>query len=387
MKPHDPPAARPANAQPGTPASGLPGGDLPPGDLPCGASPRDEPASALHLPCTPLAGPDPRRHDDVDAAESAAGTTPAGWRRYRVDHETVYDYAPAVEVAHHLAHVQPLHDASQLLQAHRCAITPVPAHRHARVDAFGNVRLAFSLDEPHERLRVAASSIVQVCERPAPDAWQAELGWEAVRDRLAYRAGEPQDAAGVFRFPSPYVPLHAELADYARASFSTGRPLQEAATELMRRIHADFSYVSASTDVSTPVLQAFEQRRGVCQDFAHVMLGCLRALGLAARYVSGYLLTHRPDAAEAHPAWVGADASHAWVAVYLPAGEGAGEGVWLELDPTNDCAAGIEHIRVALGRDYGDVTPLRGVIRGGATHTLSVRVTTRLLHDLPALVP
>jgi len=350
------------------------------------------PGGAPSAPNTP-GGPTTERHDDVDAAAAAAVALPAGWRCYRVDHETVYDYAPPVEVAHHVGHLQPLQDASQLLQAHRCDIAPAPAHRRALVDAFGNLRLAFSLDEPHERLRVAASSVVQVRERPAPTPVQAALSWEAVRDRLAYRAGEPQDAAAVYRFPSPYVPLHAELADYARPSFSPGRPLQEAATELMRRIHADFSYASASTDVSTPVLQAFEQRRGVCQDFAHVMLGCLRALGLAARYVSGYLLTERPGSpAHAHPAWVGADASHAWVAVYLPAdaqqrtGPGA-DGLWLELDPTNDCSAGIEHIRVAQGRDYGDVTPLRGVIRGGSSHTLLVRVTTRLLHDLPADAP
>lgn len=353
-----------------------------PAALPSAPTPAPAPAAGRPAPLPP----GPQRHDDVEQAQARPVAVPAGWRRYRVDHETVYDYAPPVEVAHHVAHLQPLQDASQVLEAHRCDIGPAPAHRRALVDAFGNLRLAFSLDQPHERLRVAAASIVQVAGRPAPAAGQAALGWEAVRERLAYRAGEPQDAASVFRFPSPYVPLHAELADYARASFSPGRPLQEAATELMRRIHADFTYASASTDVSTPVLQAFEQRRGVCQDFAHVMLGCLRALGLAARYVSGYLLTHRPDAADGHPAWVGADASHAWVAVYLPPLPGE-PGCWLELDPTNDCVAGIEHIRVALGRDYGDVTPLRGVIRGGASHTLTVRVTTRLLQELPAGAP
>ena len=305
-----------------------------------------------------------------------------------MDHETVYDYATPVEVAHHIAHLQPLQDASQILEAHRCVIEPGPAHRQPRQDAFGNLRLAFALDEPHERLRVAASSLVQVRERPQPSPPQSALAWETVRDRLAYRAGEPQDAAAVFRFPSPYVPLHAPLAAYARESFAPHRPLAEAAVELMRRIHADFTYTPASTDVSTPVLQAFEQRRGVCQDFAHVMLGCLRALGLAARYVSGYLLTRPPQGEGGQPAWVGADASHAWVAVYLPAVDDAGDGArqagtWLELDPTNDCIAALEHIRVAQGRDFGDVTPLRGVIRGGASHTLSVRVSTRLLHELP----
>jgi transglutaminase-like putative cysteine protease len=345
------------------------------------------PAAAHPAQAEPAA---PERQDDVDAAAAAAAADapPPGWRTYRVDHETVYDYAPPVEVAHHLAHLQPVQDGGQRLLAHRCDIAPAPAHRRAAVDAFGNLRLAFSLDQPHARLRVAASSVVQVRERPAPTPPQSALPWEAARDRLAYRAGEPQDAAAVFRFPSPYVPLHAELADYARLSFTPGRPLAEAATELMRRIHADFTYAAASTDVSTPVLQAFEQKRGVCQDFAHVLLGCLRAMGLAARYVSGYLLTHRPDedglpGDAASPAWIGADASHAWVAVHLPAVDPQHGAAWLELDPTNDCIAGIEHIRVALGRDYGDVTPLRGVIRGGASHTLSVRVTTRLLHELP----
>ena len=184
--------------------------------------------------------------------------------------------------------------------------------------------------------------------------------------------------ASEFAFTSPFVPLHEELRDYAMESLHDERPLAEAAIELMQRIHADFTYAPASTDISTPILDVFERRKGVCQDFAHLMLGCLRASGLAARYVSGYLLT-RPPAGQ--PAMVGADASHAWLSVWCP---GLGQPLaddWLDLDPTNDCVPGIQHVRVAHGRDFGDVTPLRGVIRGGGRHTLLVRVTTRLLTD------
>ena len=168
--------------------------------------------------------------------------------------------------------------------------------------------------------------------------------------------------------------LHA-LRDYAVASFGPGQPVAQGALELMRRIHADFEFKTTSTDVDTPLIEAFEQRSGVCQDFAHLMIAALRMLGLAARYVSGYLLTIPPPGQEA---LLGADASHAWVQLYCPDTPGL-PGGWLELDPTNDLVPDTSHVRLALGRDYGDVTPLRGVIRGGGRHTLDVRVNTRRL--------
>ena len=200
--------------------------------------------------------------------------------------------------------------------------------------------------------------------------------WEQVRERLRYVAGTPFEPATEFVAPSPYVPLLTALASYAAPSFAPAQPLASAAIELMHRVHRDFGYETAGTEVHTPLMQTFERRAGVCQDFSHVMIGALRALGLAARYVSGYLLTMPPDGSGGAPL-VGADASHAWVALWCPDTPGLASS-WLELDPTNDCMPGTSHVRLAVGRDYGDVTPLRGVIRGGGSHTLQVRVSTAL---------
>ncbi|MHA7237390.1 transglutaminase-like domain-containing protein, partial [Burkholderia pseudomallei] len=199
--------------------------------------------------------------------------------------------------------------------------------------------------------------------------------WEAVRERLTFRAGRPFDPASEFVFASPHVACHSDLAAYAAASFTPGRPLVQAAWELMRRIHADFAYAPNSTDVGTTALDALALRQGVCQDFAHVMIGALRSLGLAARYVSGYLLTQPPPG---QPRLIGADASHAWVEVYDPAWPE--DGGWLPLDPTNDRAPGDDYVMLSIGRDYADVTPLRGVIRGGgADQVLTVGVTVEPL--------
>jgi transglutaminase-like putative cysteine protease len=196
------------------------------------------------------------------------------------------------------------------------------------------------------------------------------MSWEQVRERLRYHRGAAWDPAAEFVFASPHVPRHEDFLAYARPSFTPGRPLLEAARELMERIHADFIYEPEATDVSTPALEALEMRRGVCQDFAHVMLACLRSLGLPARYISGYLLTEPPPG---RARLVGSDASHAWVSIYLPGEEGPGE--WTGLDPTNRRAPGEDYVVLATGRDYSDVSPIRGVIRGGARHELHVAVT------------
>lgn len=291
-----------------------------------------------------------------------------------VEHETRYDYASPVEQAHHLAHLRPFDDGAQKVELFDCLIKPTPAHQTTERDVFGNHRTSFSITSPHEQLRVVVRS--RICQLPRPVEDGPGVPWEAVRKHLSYRVGEPFEPASEFAFASPYVPLHAELRDYALESFKPGRGLAEASVELMQRIHRDFEYEPAATEVSTPTLDAFVQRQGVCQDFAHVMIGCLRSIGLAARYVSGYLLTHP---APGQPRLIGADASHAWVSVYCPSVDPDFKhvaGPWLELDPTNDCLAQTDHVRLAIGRDYGDVTPLRGVIRGGGRHTILVRVTT-----------
>ena len=290
-------------------------------------------------------------------------------------HETRYAYAAPVALAHHLAHLRPLADAAQRVLGFDLQITPVPGHRQDSVDSFGNAQCHFSLLAPHGALVVRAASRVVLAPRfGALDAARAPA-WDAVAARLPYVARTPFEPALEFALPSPYVPRLEALRDYARRSFPPGRPLAEAAIDLMRRIHADFRYESASTDVDTPLATAFAQRRGVCQDFAHLMAGALRMLGLPARYVSGYLLTEPP---EGGPAMVGADASHAWVQAWCPGTPGVPADGWLDLDPTNDVVPGSGHVRVAVGRDFGDVTPLRGVIRGGGRHTLAVAVTTRV---------
>ena len=203
------------------------------------------------------------------------------------------------------------------------------------------------------------------------------LSWDAVRDSFVYHVGAEWHPAAEFIYPSTYVHPSDPFADYARPSFPPGRPLIDAARELMQRVHQDFTYASRSTEINTPAAEALAQRRGVCQDFSHVMLACLRSLGLPARYVSGYLLTQPPPG---QPRLVGSDASHAWVAVFLPdvAAQHGGHG-WYDLDPTNDRhgwgAPGEDFVRLAVGRDYADISPMRGVIHGGAGHELDVGVT------------
>ncbi|MGL6112978.1 MAG: transglutaminase family protein [Rubrivivax sp.] len=290
-----------------------------------------------------------------------------------VVHETRYRYAAPVTQAQHLAYLQPLQDARQQLLAHELAVEPAALQRTQEIDAYGNQRVFFSLTQPHRELRVRARSRVALSPHETPLRAEDSPAWESVRRHLRYEAGARYDPAVEFAQPSPYVPRLAPLRDYGAASFPAGRPVALAAIDLMQRIHADFEFQTASTEVDTPLIQAFEQRSGVCQDFAHLMIAALRMLGLAARYVSGYLLTSPPPG---HEALLGADASHAWVQVFCPATPGAPSG-WLDLDPTNNLVPGTSHVHLALGRDYGDVTPLRGVIRGGGRHSLSVSVNTR----------
>jgi transglutaminase-like putative cysteine protease len=294
----------------------------------------------------------------------------------QVTHETRYAYTPAVETAQHMAHLKPRDTATQKLYSHALHINPDPEQRNEAQDVYGNTRTFFSLQAVHEELVVRAQSLVSTREPPAP---QSEMPWEEVRERFRYHAGAAFDPAVEFVFASPYVPRHADFIAYARPSFSAGAPLLAAARDLMERIHADLQYESQSTEVSTPAVQALAQRKGVCQDFAHIMVACLRGMGLPARYVSGYLLTEPPPG---KPRLVGSDASHAWVSVYLPdLPEGPG---WCDLDPTNNRQPGADYVTLAYGRDFADVSPLRGVIHGGSHHDLHVAVTVLPLDEAPA---
>jgi transglutaminase-like putative cysteine protease len=292
-----------------------------------------------------------------------------------VTHETHYAYGARVDLAQHLAHLRPRAMPAQRVTEVHLAIEPAPSHWTQSTDVFGNVRDAFALYVPHESLRVVARSRVLLESEPAggddaPASAAADSqAWEQVAQACRDRAGAPFVAASEFVFQSPFVPHLAALRDYAVGSLARGRPLLAAATELMRRIYDDFTYDSEATDVHTPLTQVLADRRGVCQDFAHLMIGALRACGVPARYVSGYLLTRPPPG---KPRLLGADASHAWVGVWCPP---LG---WIDFDPTNAVLPGQAqtHVTLAVGRDYGDVMPLRGVIRGGGgEHELSVAVS------------
>ena len=284
---------------------------------------------------------------------------------YRVLHETRYDYESAVELAHHLAQLRPLSlPGLQQCEAYQCDIEPRPEHLARDLDAYGNERLFFAHYAPHDTLTVRALSRVRV-RAPAQPDWAASPAWEQVRGLLRYRAGRPNVAAAEFSFGSEFSPVFDQAAAFAAQSFTRGRALLDAAHDLMRRIHAEFTYDPDSTEVHTRAPQALELRHGVCQDYAHVMLSALRSLGLAARYMSGYLRS-RPRPGE--QALVGADASHAWVSVWCPSNG------WVEFDPTNDRRPEADYVRVAVGRDFADVSPLRGVIRGGGRHALQVAV-------------
>jgi len=286
----------------------------------------------------------------------------------QVDHLTHYDYLPAASEARHLLRLRPRADAQQLLQ-HELQIEPRPPALDAWQDSFGNDTHFFSLSSPHGFLSVRSSSRLQTRPTEVPDS---AVTWEAVRERLRYARQQPPVAASEFVAPSELIAPHAEFLDYARPSFRPGGLLVESAFDLMHRVHAEFRYAPDATQVNTPVIDALRMRQGVCQDFAHLMVACLRACGLAARYVSGYMLTEPPAG---QPRLIGADASHAWCAVWVARTAGDTEGFWLELDPTNDRMPGEDYVRLATGRDYADVAPMRGVIHGAASHTLRVEVT------------
>lgn len=291
----------------------------------------------------------------------------AGAAALRVRHLTRYDYGAAVEIAHHLAHLRPRETPWQAVIDWRIDVQPEPdagAHAiDASVDVFGNWRHCFSHARVHDRLEVVSSFVAALRPRPAA---AASAPWEQVAAHLRYRAGNTMPEACEFALGSPHAPRAAVFAQFAGDLFAPNRPLLDAVDALMHRVHKQFEYRANSTDVATVAVEALRLRRGVCQDFAQVMIATCRSLGLAARYVSGYLST-RPPAGQ--PRLVGSDASHAWVAVWCPLNG------WVEFDPTNDVRPTLDHVTLAWGRDYGDVAPLRGVIRGGSAVRPQVEVT------------
>ena len=289
--------------------------------------------------------------------------------RYVVVHETRYEYDQPVGLSRQIVHLTPRRTALQVCRAHRLDIAPKPQVIAASEDAFGNAVTSFCIESDHDSLAVLAESWVDVTARTTP-ADAATPPWEAVRARLAYHAGRRLNAEDLaatrFLFESTRVRNKRELATWTSACFRPGVPLLMGVRALMTRIHEELTFDPKATTVSTPVMEVFANRRGVCQDFAHLMLSCLRSIGLAARYVSGYLLTRPPSG---RPRLVGADASHAWVSVYCP------DHGWVDADPTNGVFPSLEHITLGWGRDYDDVIPLRGVLLGGGEHELEIKVT------------
>lgn len=283
---------------------------------------------------------------------------------YKILHRSTYKYRTAVSVGNHVACLKPRALAPHQLVRNEIAIHPAPATRTDRVDYFGNCLCFFTVQEPHKELVVEARSEVVIAENTTP--WpQPAAAWEEVVASLPGDISREGLEAYQFVFESPRIRIRPEFAAYALQSFTPGRPLTEALLDLTARIHSDFRFNSKATNVRTPAEEVFRKRHGVCQDFAHVQIACLRSINLAARYVSGYLRTYQ---APGRPRLVGADASHAWVSAYCP---GSG---WLDVDPTNNVVPSDGHVTLAWGRDYGDVSPLRGLVLGGGAHSLQVAV-------------
>jgi len=296
--------------------------------------------------------------------------------KYRVTHITTYSGSEPISVGHNQAWLKPRALPYQACESYDLLLTPQPSVLTQRDDAFGNEVATFSFNKGYTEMRVEAKSLIEA--RPRSTVIPVTSTWERVRESMHSHRGESELAALHFAGDSPIVFGFEEAEAYARVSFTNERPLGEAAVELMGRVFKEFKFDPHATTVSTPVTQVLEQKKGVCQDFAHVMLAMFRSLGLAARYVSGYIRTYPKPG---QPRLVGADASHAWVSVYC--GSDAG---WLDLDPTNNLIVSDQHITLGWGRDYSDLPPLRGVFLGGGMLELEVSVDVEPLDD-PQPVP
>ena len=280
--------------------------------------------------------------------------------RYRVSHVSNYAYGSPVDLAAHLLHLRPRPLPWQQVIADRIVAEPEGARRRDAEDHFGNVATWLFLDRPHADFSVTAESVVEVCYPPPPDNTPA---WETIAEAaLGVAAGR----AAEYRFDSPMAPAVAETKEYAEKSFAKGRPVLEALCDLNGRIYKEFRFRSGVTTISTPVTQVMKRREGVCQDFTHLMVSALRGLGLPARYNSGYIRTKPPPGQKRRQ---GADQSHAWVGAWLGPEHG-----WVDLDPTNGIVVHEEHVLLGWGRDYGDVSPVQGIILGGGVHHLKVAV-------------
>lgn len=285
---------------------------------------------------------------------------------YDLRHRTTYSYGDAaVSYARCVLRLTPVSNTHQTVLDADLKVTPRPSVRQERIGPFGERIVTVIVDKPHNTLVIDATSRVNVHAPKPPEAGDS-LPWEVVRGAVMAAPSLEADGPAVYVFPTDRTPITPEITDYARQSFAPGRPIIEACAELNRRIHADFRYDPGATEVSTPVLEAFNARHGVCQDFAHIMITGLRGLGLSAAYVSGYLRTVPPPG---QPRLEGADATHAWIMLWCGADQG-----WIGFDPTNAILAEDDHIILAVGRDYSDVAPIDGIILASGGQTLTVEV-------------
>ena len=292
--------------------------------------------------------------------------------RYHVRHTTVYGYSQPVTLSHHLARLKPRNTPFQTVENSTVSMTPAPAYQTDSTDAFGNTATFMVVETPHTEMTGTSDFTATVKMPDYPDAANTPA-WESVASALALPSAPETLDAAQFAHPSCFVPFSQKAKDYAAPSFTPNRPVLEAAEEIMRRIYADFKYDSSATSIATPIDETLEMKRGVCQDFAHVGLACLRAWGLAARYVSGYIRTRRAAEAEKRGEieMIGGDASHAWFSVFVPTYG------WVDLDPTNNMYMQTEHLTVGWGRDFDDMSPIKGLMTGGGSHTVKVDVSVR----------
>jgi transglutaminase-like putative cysteine protease len=290
---------------------------------------------------------------------------------YDLTHATTYEYNAPVSLSQHLLRLHPRDLSWQHCLENNLQIDPTPGVVHSHDDYFGNRTSFVTIEGAHKKMVVTSRSRVEI-EPVVPPKPVETPAWETVRDSYSEDAADGAGEAGEFIYDSPHIPRLDAFADYAVASFVPGRPILEVVLNLTDRIYREFKFDPKATTIATPLDQVMKSRRGVCQDFAHLEIGFLRSMGISARYVSGYLETDPPPG---KPRLAGADASHAWISFFCP---GAG---WIDVDPTNNLLPSCRHITVAWGRDYGDVSPIRGVILGSGEHSLKVAVDVIPSHE------
>lgn len=287
---------------------------------------------------------------------------------YRVRHKTVYGYGVPVTLSHHLARLKPRETPYQHILSDKITMTPEPAFRSDETDVFGNTSTFLIVETPHDEMTIVSEFTARITPPVYPDPAKTP-SWEETRSLLAFPDTPELLAACETAAPSRFVPLSEEIKAYAAPSFAPNRPVLETAEEIMRRIYRDFTYDSSATNIATPINETLAMKRGVCQDFAHIGIACLRSFGLAARYVSGYIRTRKTAGNGDETEMTGGDASHAWFSVYVPSFG------WVDLDPTNNMYMRSEHLTVGWGRDFDDMSPVKGIMTGGGAHTVDVDVS------------